>query len=116
MTPIPACPSTRATRRTPTAGCNHGDGSREGPPRLAHRPARAARETPGGSASIRAFLDGSPVEVSRATLAPGYIGFYLIEVQLPAIMNAGVSELHIAAAGQESTRADRDRAIKVGML
>ena len=54
------------------------------------------------AASIRAFLDGSPVEVSRATLAPGYIGFYLIEVQLPAITNAGVSELHIGAGGQES--------------
>jgi uncharacterized protein (TIGR03437 family) len=54
------------------------------------------------AASIRAFLDGSPLEVSRATLAPGYIGFYLIEVQLPAVINAGVSELHIAAGGQES--------------
>jgi uncharacterized protein (TIGR03437 family) len=54
------------------------------------------------AASIRAFLDGSPVEVSRATLAPGYIGFYLIEVQLPAVVNAGVSELHIGAGGQES--------------
>jgi uncharacterized protein (TIGR03437 family) len=54
------------------------------------------------AASIRAFLDGSPIEVSRATLAPGYIGFYLIEVQLPAVTNAGVSELHIAAGGQES--------------
>jgi uncharacterized protein (TIGR03437 family) len=54
------------------------------------------------AASIRAYLDGSPLEVSRATLAPGYIGFYLIEVQLPAVTNAGVSELHIAAGGQES--------------
>jgi uncharacterized protein (TIGR03437 family) len=54
------------------------------------------------AASIRAFLDGSPIEVSRATLAPGYIGFYLIEVQLPAVTNAGVSELHLAAAGQDS--------------
>jgi uncharacterized protein (TIGR03437 family) len=52
--------------------------------------------------SIRAFLDGSPIAVPRATLAPGYIGFYLIEVQLPAVMNAGVSELHISAGGQES--------------
>jgi uncharacterized protein (TIGR03437 family) len=59
-------------------------------------------DPPAVAASIRAFLDGSPIEVSRATLAPGYIGFYLIEVQLPAITNAGVSELHLAAAGQES--------------
>jgi uncharacterized protein (TIGR03437 family) len=54
------------------------------------------------AASVRAFLDGSPVQVSRATLAPGYIGFYLIEVNLPAVTNAGVSELHINAGGQES--------------
>ena len=54
------------------------------------------------AATIRAFLDGSPVPVSRTTLAPGYIGFYLIEVQLPAATNAGVSELHIGAGGQES--------------
>jgi uncharacterized protein (TIGR03437 family) len=54
------------------------------------------------AASVRAFLDGSPVAVSRATLAPGYIGFYLIEVQLPAVTNAGVSELHVSAGGQES--------------
>jgi len=54
------------------------------------------------AASIRAFLDGSPVEVSRATLAPGYIGFYLVEVQLPVVANMGMSELHIGAGGQES--------------
>jgi uncharacterized protein (TIGR03437 family) len=56
------------------------------------------------AASIRAYLDGSPVQVTRATLAPGYIGFYLIEVQLPAITNAGVSELRIGAGGQDSNR------------
>jgi uncharacterized protein (TIGR03437 family) len=54
------------------------------------------------AASTQAFLDGSPVAVSRATLAPGYIGFYLVEVQLPAVTNAGVSELHIGAGGRES--------------
>jgi uncharacterized protein (TIGR03437 family) len=54
------------------------------------------------AASIRAFLDGSPIAVSRATLAAGYIGFYLIEVQLPVVTNMGMSELHIAAGGQES--------------
>jgi uncharacterized protein (TIGR03437 family) len=54
------------------------------------------------AAPIRAYLDGSPVQVTRAMLAPGYIGFYLIEVQLPAIANMGTSELHISADGQES--------------
>jgi len=59
-------------------------------------------DPPAVAASIQAFLDGSPIQVSRATLAPGYIGFYLIEVQLPVLTNAGVSEMHIAAGGQES--------------
>ncbi len=40
-------------------------------------------------APVRAYLNGAPVEVTRASLAPGYIGFYLIEVQLPRIVNAG---------------------------
>ncbi len=55
-------------------------------------------------ANVRAFLDGAPVTVTRATLLPGYIGFYLIEVQLPAITNAGTSQLYISADGQESNR------------
>ena len=53
-------------------------------------------------ASIKAYLDGSPVEVTRATLVPGYVGFYLIEVQLPLVLNAGTSELYISADGQDS--------------
>ena len=55
-------------------------------------------------AQIRAFLDRSPLQVTRATLVPGYIGFYLIEVQLPPIVNAGTSELLITADNQESNR------------
>ena len=55
-------------------------------------------------APVRVYLDGSPVQVTRATLLPGYVGFYLIEVQLPSINNAGASELYINAGGQESNR------------
>ena len=55
-------------------------------------------------ASVRAYLNGAAIPVTRATLAPGYIGFYLIEVQLPAISNAGASELYISADGSESNR------------
>jgi len=55
-------------------------------------------------APVRVYLDGSPVQVTRATLLPGYVGFYLIEVQLPSINNAGTSELYINAGGQESNR------------
>jgi uncharacterized protein (TIGR03437 family) len=55
-------------------------------------------------ASVRAFLDRTPVPVTRATLAPGYIGFYLVEVQLPAVVNSGPAELYITAGDQESNR------------
>ncbi|HWB85582.1 MAG TPA: hypothetical protein VG675_15665 [Bryobacteraceae bacterium] len=54
------------------------------------------------AASVKAFLDGYPVPVTRATLAPGYIGFYLIEVQLPQITNYGPSDLYLSADGKES--------------
>jgi uncharacterized protein (TIGR03437 family) len=53
---------------------------------------------------VRAYLDGSPVPVTRATLAPGYIGYYLVEVQLPDIVNVGASELWIEAGGRSSNR------------
>lgn len=59
---------------------------------------------PAIAATVRAFLDRAPVEVTRATLAPGYVGFYVIELQLPAIVNAGPAELYITADGQESNR------------
>ena len=53
---------------------------------------------------VRAFLDGVPLQVTRAALAGGYVGFYEIEVQLPAITNMGTSELKISADGQESNK------------
>ena len=55
-------------------------------------------------AQVRAYLNGAPIPVTRAILAPGYIGFYLVEVQLPAIVNAGAAELYITADGAESNR------------
>lgn len=56
-------------------------------------------------AGVKAYLDGAPIEVSQATLAPGYpSGFYLVEVQLPAINNLGTSALYLTADGQESNR------------
>jgi uncharacterized protein (TIGR03437 family) len=59
---------------------------------------------PAVAASIHAYLNGSEIPVSRATLAPGYIGFYVVEVQLPTLNNAGVNELYITAGGVESNR------------
>lgn len=55
-------------------------------------------------APVHVYLDRNPVEVTKATLAPGYIGFYLIEVQLPKIVNYGPAELYIDADGQTSNR------------
>ncbi len=56
------------------------------------------------AAAVKAYVDRVPVQVTRAALAPGYVGFYLIEVQLPAIVNAGPAELYITADGQESNK------------
>ena len=60
--------------------------------------------SPAVAAGIRAFVDRAPVSVTRAVLAPGYIGFYLVEIQLPAIVNAGPAELYLTADGLESNR------------
>ena len=53
-------------------------------------------------APVQVYLDGAPLQVTRATLASGYIGFYLVEAQLPMITNLGTSELYITAGGHES--------------
>lgn len=55
-------------------------------------------------AQVQAYLNGAPVEVTQATLAPGYVGFYLIELQVPRIVNAGSAELYLEAEGHETNR------------
>lgn len=59
---------------------------------------------PAVATPVRAWLDGSPVEVLSATLAPGYIGFYLVEISIPKIINQGWAELYLEAGGQRSNR------------
>jgi uncharacterized protein (TIGR03437 family) len=59
---------------------------------------------PAVRAPVTAFIDGSSVEVTRATLAPGYVGYYLVELRIPAIVNRGTSELRIVVNGEESNR------------
>jgi uncharacterized protein (TIGR03437 family) len=56
------------------------------------------------AAPVRVFLDGAPIQVARAILAPGYVGFYLIEAQLPLIANFGSAQLYVETGGQESNR------------
>jgi uncharacterized protein (TIGR03437 family) len=53
---------------------------------------------------VRAYLDREPLEVTRATLAPGYVGMYLVEVKMPALLNRGTAELYIEAEGHPSNR------------
>lgn len=66
--------------------------------------------------SIFAYLDGTPVQVTRATLAPGYVGYYIVELQIPSILNRGASELRILMNGEESNRVklylEPDRALQ----
>jgi uncharacterized protein (TIGR03437 family) len=61
-----------------------------------------AENPPAVVAKVQAYLDRGEVPVARATLAPGYVGMYLVEVQFPAIANYGAMELHVTADGQES--------------
>ena len=42
--------------------------------------------------------------MTQATLVPDFVGFYLIEVQLPSIVNAGTSVLSMTADNQESNK------------
>jgi uncharacterized protein (TIGR03437 family) len=51
---------------------------------------------------VTAFLDGIPVEVARATLAPGYVGYYMVELRLPPILNRGAADLRLVMNGEES--------------
>ena len=62
------------------------------------------KDPPRVAATVHAYLDGSPVDVTQASLAPGYVGFYLIEIQIPRITNTGPSELYLEAEGQQSNR------------
>jgi uncharacterized protein (TIGR03437 family) len=52
--------------------------------------------------AVNAFLDGHSIEVVRATLAPGYVGYYLVELQIPPIVNRGAGELRLSMNGVES--------------
>ena len=40
--------------------------------------------------------------VTRATLAPGYVGFYIVEGQVPKLVNSGPAELYLEVEGQPS--------------
>ena len=54
------------------------------------------------AAEVRAYLNGAAVEVTRATLAPGYVGMYLVEIRVPALLDAGLADLYLEAGGEVS--------------
>jgi len=64
----------------------------------------APDEPPTVVAKVEARLNGNPVEVTRATLAPGYVGLYLVEVQLPGLVNAGSADFSLVVNGEASNR------------
>jgi len=53
-------------------------------------------------APVRAWLGTVPLEVHRASLAPGYVGFYVVEAELPALLDGGVHELSVEVGGVRS--------------
>jgi uncharacterized protein (TIGR03437 family) len=55
-------------------------------------------------AAVRVVLDGVRIEPLRATLAPGYAGLYLVEFQVPTLVNAGEAEISLEAGGRASNR------------
>jgi len=63
-----------------------------------------AENQPAVVTQVKAWLDGAPVEVVKAVLAPGYVGFYLVEVKLPDVVNAGTSELFLEAGNSTTNR------------
>ena len=59
-------------------------------------------DPPVAEAPVTAYLNGEPLTVISATLAGGYIGAYLVELELPMLLTAGSAELRIEAAGRSS--------------
>jgi uncharacterized protein (TIGR03437 family) len=60
--------------------------------------------TPQVVAPVAVLWNREPVDVLRAVLAPGYTGVYLVEIEVPAMLQYGLSELSIQVNGQESNR------------
>lgn len=57
------------------------------------------KNPPAVLATVEAFVNGLRIPVISATLAPGYAGIYLVEAELPAVMDEGMGELRIVANG-----------------
>jgi uncharacterized protein (TIGR03437 family) len=64
--------------------------------------AAPAERPPEVLAGVRVLLGGVPTKVVRSVLAPGYVGFYLVEFDAPEFLDSGVAEVLIEGAGQTS--------------
>jgi len=64
--------------------------------------AAPAQNSPKVVAPVRVWLNGQTLEVVKAELAGGYIGFYAVETRLPPVVDEGFSSLRIEAAGRFS--------------
>lgn len=53
-------------------------------------------------APVRVWLNGLTLEVSRAELAAGYVGFYAVETKLPPVLDEGFATLRVEASGRYS--------------
>jgi uncharacterized protein (TIGR03437 family) len=51
---------------------------------------------------VTVWLNGQTLAVTRAELAPGYVGFYVVEAQLPPVLDDGFAELRVEAGGRSS--------------
>jgi uncharacterized protein (TIGR03437 family) len=61
-----------------------------------------AQGAPKVVAPLRVWLNGKTIELVRGELASGYIGFYLVEVKLPALLDDGIVPLAVEAGGRMS--------------
>jgi uncharacterized protein (TIGR03437 family) len=61
-----------------------------------------ANDPPKVATTVTAFLNRTPVRVTSAVLAPSYTGSYLVEIELPSLVNYGPAELSIEAGGNTS--------------
>lgn len=55
-------------------------------------------------APVAVYLDREALPVLRSILAPGYVGMYLVEVQLPKVVNTGSAELYLSMESEQSNR------------
>jgi uncharacterized protein (TIGR03437 family) len=64
--------------------------------------AAPAQNSPRVVAPVRVWLNGQTLEVAKAELAGGYIGFYAVETRMPPIVDNAVATLSVEAGGRFS--------------